>query len=418
LHTNGLATPELPHGWTWARLGDVARYINGRAFKPSDWETTGKPIIRIQNLTSSTDRINRYSKEVDEKYLIQSGDLLISWSATLGAYIYIGEEAVLNQHIFKVESFIDKLYLFYLVTAYLQSLKSKVHGTGMQHITKGKFDESVIPLPPLAEQPRIVQKIEEILTQLDAGVAALEKVKVQLRHYRQAVLKAAFEGSLTQEWRAHNKDLLETAEFLSEKVCERKKTWNGKKTRDNGTGESQRISGAPGDWSWTRIKDIAPVIQYGSSEKAEIDPSGIPIIRMGNLQDGKIDYSNLKYLSRKTPDVQKFFLECGDVLFNRTNSPELVGKTAVFNRRSYQSVFASYLIRVRVDETLYSPEFLSYYINSIFGRAYISSVVSQQVGQANVNGTKLANMPIPYPSFNEQAMIVSEIERLFSIIVV
>jgi len=108
--------PNLPQGWVWAQLGDVAEYINGRAFKPSDWETSGRPIIRIQNLTSSTDTINRYSQQVDEKFLIKDGDFLISWSATLGAFIYRGEDAVLNQHIFKVKPFIDKLFLFYLVS--------------------------------------------------------------------------------------------------------------------------------------------------------------------------------------------------------------------------------------------------------------------------------------------------------------
>jgi len=100
---NGQNGRSLPEGWEWKTLGEVARYINDRAFKPSEWEEQGRPIIRIQNLTNSSDTLNRYAGEVEEKYLIRDGDLLISWSATLGAFIYKGEEAVLNQHIFKVQ---------------------------------------------------------------------------------------------------------------------------------------------------------------------------------------------------------------------------------------------------------------------------------------------------------------------------
>ena len=100
-------------------LGDVATYINGRAFKPQEWETSGRPIIRIQNLTNSTQECNRTTKQFEEKYRISDGDLLFAWSASLGAHIWHGEDGWLNQHIFKVipNESIDKIYL-YLVLIY------------------------------------------------------------------------------------------------------------------------------------------------------------------------------------------------------------------------------------------------------------------------------------------------------------
>jgi type I restriction enzyme S subunit len=137
---------------------------------------------------------------------------------------------------------------------------------------------------------------------------------------------------------------------------------------------------------------------------------------MGNIQDGKLDFQTLKYLSKETPGLQTYFLEAGDVLFNRTNSAELVGKTAVYQKNYPASAFASYLIRVRMIKESCDPNILSYYINSFFGRNYINSVVSQQVGQANVNGTKLSMMPVPLISRQEQEKLRNEIERLFSII--
>ena len=91
---------ELPKGWVFATLGDTGEYFNGMAFKPKDWEEVGRPIIRIQNLNNPEKPINRTTQEVKEKYLVQRGDLLVSWSATLDAFKWQGEEAVLNQHIF------------------------------------------------------------------------------------------------------------------------------------------------------------------------------------------------------------------------------------------------------------------------------------------------------------------------------
>jgi type I restriction enzyme S subunit len=135
---------------------------------------------------------------------------------------------------------------------------------------------------------------------------------------------------------------------------------------------------------------------------------------MGNIQDGKIDYGNLKYLPLGMPKLDELTLQHNDVIFNRTNSAELVGKTAVYKEHHPKSTFASYLIRVKL-LNLYHPDLLAFCINSYHGRRYIASVVSQQVGQANVNGTKLANMPIPYPPLEEQQRIVEMVERRLSV---
>ena len=175
-------------------LGTVATYINGRAFKPSEWEKTGMPIIRIQNLTSENAPYN-YSKGIfEEKYIVHNGDLLFAWSASLGAHIWKGQDAWLNQHIFKVlpKEGIDRDYLYYFLLAVVAELYAKTHGSGMVHITKAPFMNTPIPVPSLPEQQRIVSRIEELFSQLDAGVKTLKKTKAQLAVYRQAVLKEAF----------------------------------------------------------------------------------------------------------------------------------------------------------------------------------------------------------------------------------
>ena len=175
-------------------LGEVATYINGRAFKPSEWEETGLPIIRIQNLTESNKKYNYSSRTFDEKFRIQNDDLLFAWSASLGAFIWKGGDAWLNQHIFKVEPkpFIQKRYLYYFLLYVIADLYTKTHGSGMVHITKGPFMSTPIQVPSRPEQKRIVEKIDELFSGLDAAESELQVAKKRLHAFQQAILKSIF----------------------------------------------------------------------------------------------------------------------------------------------------------------------------------------------------------------------------------
>ena len=152
--------------WQKVKLGDVASFVNGYAFKPSDWSQAGMEIIRIQNLTKSSGESNYFLGKLDERYKVIKGDILISWSATLGCYEWNGSDAWLNQHIFKVvfnKRKVDKAFFKYLINYVLDELKQQVHGATMKHITKDKFDNTLVPLPPLDVQ----KKIADILDKAD-----------------------------------------------------------------------------------------------------------------------------------------------------------------------------------------------------------------------------------------------------------
>ena len=166
---------KLPKGWATITVGNAAEYINGRAFKPEEWETIGLPIIRIQNLNDEKALYNRSTSNYEEKYLIQDGDLLFAWAASLGTYIWHGGYAWLNQHIFKVKpySFIDKEYLYYAFQSMIAEFYRNSHGSGMVHITKKQFEEVILLLPPLSEQHRIVAYLKNIFTKLDTIAESL-----------------------------------------------------------------------------------------------------------------------------------------------------------------------------------------------------------------------------------------------------
>ena len=153
-----------------ARLGDLATYINGYAFKPADWGDTGLPIIRIQDLTGNSYQLNRYDGDYPERIEVNDGDVLISWSASLGVYVWQRGKALLNQHIFKVvfdKLPVNKEYFVFAVEHKLAEMESKTHGATMKHIVKKDFDGTTIPYPPIEKQAEIADHLRRITSLID-----------------------------------------------------------------------------------------------------------------------------------------------------------------------------------------------------------------------------------------------------------
>lgn len=154
----------MNYGIRHITLGEAATFINGRAFKPKEWSTKGLPIIRIQNLTKTSNDYNYYTGEYDKKHLVKRGDILISWSASLGVYEWDEQEGLLNQHIYKVDfnkESLDKKYFKYITSKVIDDMLKYVHGSTMKHITKGDFDSIQIPLPPLDIQKKIAAVLDK-----------------------------------------------------------------------------------------------------------------------------------------------------------------------------------------------------------------------------------------------------------------
>ncbi len=228
-----------------------------------------------------------------------------------------------------------------------------------------------IPLPGIDDQRRVVAEIEKQFSRLDEALANVRSAMARLSAYRASVLSGVQTGA----------------------ICEMNH----------------------GDWPARTIEELATKVQYGSSAKTSAIGKGIPVLRMGNIENGELVLEDLKYLPINHAEFPELLLKPGDLLFNRTNSPELVGKVAVYRGNPSPCSFASYLIRLRfTDEVV--PDFVAYVLSSPFGRAWVRSVVSQQVGQANVNGTKLKTFQIRVPPVQAQRDLVAEGERHLSLI--
>ena len=168
----------LPDGWEWKKLGDLSEYINGMAFKPTDWTEEGFPIIRIQNLNGSNE-YNYFNGEAKDKYYVKDGDILISWSASLDVYKWNGGNAILNQHIFNTEIKLDVVnydFFYHTIKYSLSEIMKNLHGVVMKHITKGKFENIDVPLPPLEEQKSIVAKLDILFAKIDKAITLHQKI--------------------------------------------------------------------------------------------------------------------------------------------------------------------------------------------------------------------------------------------------
>lgn len=294
------------------------------------------------------------------------------------AYVVRGRSWVNNHaHVLRVLGDIPAQF----VVHQLNILNYQPYVTGSTRLKLPQAPMRTIPLlvAPLAEQRRIVAALEEHLSELDAAVAGLERARASTRQLRSSMLRTAFD-------------------------------WSG------ASGETQESPDewgptVPAHWKWIAIEDLSELVEYGTSAKTGEDEAGIPVLRMGNIVEGRLEWDSLKFLPANHSEFPKLLLQDGDLLFNRTNSPELVGKCAVYRDRGTVASFASYLLRIRLKFGVL-PDLVASYINSMFGRAWVGRVVTQQVGQANVNGSKLRALRIPIPPLAEQQAIVSRLEEL------
>jgi len=399
----------VPKGWTVTTLGSIGRYLNGRAFKTSEWAKTGRPIIRIQDLTGSNRKPNHFEGEVEDRYIVRPGDFLISWSATLGAYIWDGPEALLNQHIFKVESRIHPKFHYHLVRDRIADLERNAHGSGMVHVTKGTFENTPVIIPTdECIQEQVANLIDAADSKHQSSVQHLILARQAIERFRHAVLVAACSGRLSADWREAHPKAMSVDHALSEPIRLRRRRKQAEQAVE------LDLPSLPESYHVASIGDASLLLEYGTSQRSESHAeNGVPVLRMGNIQNGRLDLTNLKYRTLDT-EIERLLLKDGDLLFNRTNSPELVGKTAVFHG-NYPMSFASYLIRVRFAPGVADPDFVNYWINSTWGRAWARQVKTDGVSQSNINGSKLSQMPIPLPPIEEQREIVDRASHMLNL---
>ncbi len=361
--------------WEKKSLSEVCQFIN-RGISPKYLDEGGIAVLNqkcVRDHEVNTELGRRHdvsAKKVSEDRLLRSGDVLVNstGTGTLGRVAQLrlepNEPTTVDSHVTIVraqDGLFHPEFFGYALIAIENEIQAGGEGCGGQtELSRTKLAEGYkIGFPnSLSTQRRIVTLLDEAFADIATAKANAEK---NLQNTR-----SVFERYLLS-------------------------VLNDKK------------------WKWSTLGDLCTSVEYGSSAKSKAE-NGIPVLRMGNIQDGQLDWKNLVFTDDQE-EIQKYLLKQNDVLFNRTNSPELVGKTAIY-KSEMPAIFAGYLIRINRKDDLLDGDFLTYFLNSQIALDYGKTVVISSVNQANINGTKLKSYPIPAPSLTEQKTIVKKLDEL------
>ena len=449
----------LPEEWEWSTLGDVSE-------KPQyGWTTkanhnTGKlKLLRTTDITSgsvdwSSVPFCTVAPEDVEKYLVESGDVLISRAGSVGVsfLIYKPERAVFASYLirFHPKKEIDTKYFYYYLKspAYWEAIGASKSGIAVPNVNASKLAQVPIPVAPLDQQKRIVAEIEKQFSRLDEAVANLKRIKANLKRYKAAVLKAAVEGRLVEteaelaaQGRANvaggtmpgatARQYESGEELLKRILAERRRKWEenelakmkvqGKAPKDDNWKKKYKEPAAPDTadlpelpegWSWVAVEQLSLQVQYGYTASAVARESGVRFLRITDIQEDHVDWSTVPSCDISAIEQQELLLQCGDIVFARTGAT--VGKSFQLKGKFPESVFASYLIRIS-PHNVQTSDWLNVFFHS---SEYWQQIRASQagIGQPNVNGTKLRGVLVPLPPLAEQHRIVAEVERRLSVI--
>jgi len=408
---------ELPKGWVWTSLGEVTE--NPQYGWTTRATTEGNVhLLRTTDITSGKIDWSSvpYCEEEPEdiqKYLLKEGDIVISRAGSVG-YSYLldnPQNSIFASYLIRFKPLINNCFLSYFLKSpiYWEAISEKSIGIAMANVNAPKLKQIEIPLPPLAEQQRIVNKIEELFTNLDKGIESLEQVKYKLKVYRQAILKHAMEGKLTEKWREENKNRVESEILqLIKSLKEKQKIM----TDDNSNDLDDTYS--PSSWVRLRLMELTKTINPGfPCGRHNNEGRGVLHVRPMNIdREGRISLVNTKYVETNIYDS----LGKGDILFNNTNSSELVGKTTYIESDTNWA-YSNHMTRIRINNPLVNNKWISTYLHFLFLSGYFGGICIHHVNQSSVSIRVLSEkIPIPIPSISEQNFILQIIDQYFSIV--
>jgi type I restriction enzyme S subunit len=415
----------LPGGWVWTNLGkivtnsknDIVDGPFGSNLKASEYIETGIPIIRIQNIDRNF-FINKNIKYINEKkyeelirHNFMAGDIVITkLGAPLGKSCIVPENmrnGIIVADVVRLRirhNFIFKKFLVYIINSDIVSkqLSNKTKGTTRPRVNLNHIRNISIPLPPLNEQKRIVEKIEELFSKLDAGIAALERIRGKIKTYRQAVLKYAFEGKLTEKWRENNKDILESAEKLLDKTEQEK---NLSKFPLN---EIKKLQNKlPSKWIWVKIKNIGHVMTGTTPSKAKKEYYGnsFPFFKPTDLNEGYYVKKSNDGLSEIGVTKARLIPEKSILV---TCIGATIGKTGFIRVKGACNQQINAIV---VNKNIYAGYIFFMCISPQFQKKIVGTSSATTLPILNKN--KFKELIIPLAPIKEQKKIVEEIERRF-----
>jgi type I restriction enzyme S subunit len=393
----------LPKKWLGVKLGEICATTSGgtpnrgnlRYFEGEiPWLKSGE--LKNGLITSAEERINEEGLQHSSAKIIPKGTLLVAlYGATVGKLGVLAIDAAINQAICAIftPDYLDPSYLFWFLTTYRKNLLQARKGGAQPNISQRIIKDVTIPLAPRAEQQRIVAKIEELLSRLDAGIASLRKASVKIKQYRHLALSDAFHGKLTQAWREINEETVEPPRFLVERIKENDISEHGTVSEISQRRVS-KLTNLPQQWLVIVLKEVCDCL----------DNLRVPVkLAERNLRHGEIPYYGASgqagWINNYLFDEPLLLIaEDGQNLYSRKLpiAYSIEGKSWVNNH--------AHVLRIKRT----NQRFVEYYINSIDISPFLTGTT-----RPKLNKSSLLDIPVPLPSVQEQNQIVDAIDRRF-----
>lgn len=430
----------LPENWLWSTLGDVCE-------KPQyGWTTKaldsgGLRLLRTTDITKGQinwDTVPFCSDEPEdkEKYLLHDGDIVVSRAGSVGVSYLITnpEPSVFASYLIRFKPLIDRKYVYYFLQspAYWNAISEKSAGIAVQNVNASKLKDIAIPVAPENQQKRIVAKIEELFSHIDAGIAALNKSKQLLKQYRQSVLKAAVTGELTRQWREENKDKLEPASELLERILkERREKWEAQqlaqfeakgrvpkndkwkeKYKEPEELEGQSRETLPETWLWVSLGQVFEVFVGAtpSRKKLEYWDGNISWVSSGEVAFCRIRDTKEKISEEGLNNSSTALHPPGTVMLGMIGEGRTRGQAAILDICAAHNQNTAAIEKYVESQ---SSEFLYFYLMQQYE-------LTRKRGSGNnqkaLNKTRVQGIEFPLAPLDEQKIIVQLVsEKLNSV---
>ena len=426
---------ELPPGWEWTTMGEIADVVGGgtpKTNEPSNYEGGTIPWLTPADLSGYTAKtighgaryITQKGLDTSSAKMMPAGTVLFTSRAPIG-YVAIASNPVCANQGFKSFVLKDGVlpdYVYWWLKGSKNLAESMASGTTFLELSGAKAKQLPIPIAPLDQQKRIVAEIEKQFSRLDEAVANLKRVKANLKRYKAAVLKAAVEGRLVEteaELARREGRSYETGGRLLQRILEtRRSQWQGKgKYKEPAAPDTTNLPELPEGWVWVSASALLrEPLRNGHSAKATNNPNGLRAFTLSAVTVGNFSEENTKLTVAEPSKVEDLWAMPGDIYVERSNTPELVGTTCLYNGPVKFAFIPDLLIRIRVCE-LVLPRFVELALQSDFGRRYFKDRAQGISGtMPKIDQAAIETYAISLPPQAEQHRIVAEVDRRLSLL--
>ena len=431
---------ELPKGWKIERLGDIAISEKGKKPKNQSSEKTDTycyPYVDIEAFEKGV--IKSYTDGV-KCVLCDEDDFLMVWDGSRSGLVGKGIKGALGSTLVRISlPDINNLYAYYFLLSKYKEINTRAKGSGTPHVDPDLLWNYAFPIPPnLETQQAIVNKIESLFDEIDEGIGRLKIAAQQIQQYRQSLLKNAFNGELTKEWRSKHADTLPSENELLAQIQTTREQHHAQQLADWQTAVSQweqngkvgkkpskpkaptqavkfeeNFADLPSGWGVVKLENIADIgsgMSVSASRKLE-NPITVNYLRVGNVQRGYLDLKEIKEMQIEAENSDKYSLRLGDVLFNEGGDRDKLGRGWIWENQIPNCITQNHVFRASPFLKLIThSKYISYLGNSRYGQSYFEKTGKQTTNLASINKTVLSNFPVKLPSFAEQTQIVAILE--------